>query len=87
VREKENKASSCEYSFFHRNIYITFSIELSIDLMVRCSMEIKKLRLVEVSGGRGFFIPIQYMNDRMAGGLAVGKHYNLILEEVKEDGD
>ncbi|MBR9703075.1 hypothetical protein GOV10_03505, partial [Candidatus Woesearchaeota archaeon] len=48
-------------------------------------MHIKNLRLVDVAKGQGFFIPVAYMADRMEGGLSVGKRYNLILEEVKEN--
>ena len=42
-------------------------------------MKIKGLRLIKIGQTRGFLIPVQYMNERMDGGLKIDDVYDILV--------
>jgi hypothetical protein len=48
------------------------------------SIEIKDIPLREISGSQGFFVPIQYLEERLEGGLKIGQRYDLTIRGREE---
>ena len=47
-------------------------------------MKVKGLKLLEMSGSRGFLIPVHYTKDRLEEGLVSGRDYDLDITPHKE---
>lgn len=48
------------------------------------TIDIKDIPLREISGSQGFFIPVQYLDERLQGGLKIGRRYDLTIRGREE---
>lgn len=47
----------------------------------------KGLTYKSIAGSQGFFLPVQYDQSRMEGGLVFGKKYDLEIRECEVEGN
>lgn len=46
-------------------------------------MKIKGLQLTKIGTGQGFFIPVAHTEDRVEGGLVIGRRYDIDISEAE----
>lgn len=44
---------------------------------------IKSLKLIKLGGSSGFIIPVQYLEEKMDGGLVVGDEYTIRIGDAE----